>query len=123
MSDFFLYILLFCAFCGILTELITIIIPDTIISLTNNNSEELFKKKFYRFVFLLSGFYMIVVVLLLASGVARFQVYGFILVCMSFFSWLFKSKHKKNTCILVMESTLSLILLIDVARSIIREFV
>jgi hypothetical protein len=121
-SNLFLFVLLFCTCAGIIAELITIAVPGKIISITEKNPEELLQKSFYKLIFLLSTFYMAVVLLLLFSGIRRFQVYGLVIFVISLSGWLFRAKLKKHDYLIVVESTICLILLLDIARSVINNF-
>ncbi len=122
MSDIFLGLLFICAGAGIISELITIAIPDKIITITEQEPERLLRKKFYRFIFTLSGLYILAIVLLLFSGIERFRNYGLIILGLSTLGWLFRSRLKKYTCLLIAESTVSLILLIDIVRRIVEAW-
>jgi hypothetical protein len=120
-STFFLFLLLFCSCAGIIAELITIAVPEKIISITEKNPEELLQKRFYKIIFTLSSFYMVVVLLLLFSGIQRFQIYALIIFIISFSGWLFRAKLKKHDYLVVAESTICLILLIDIVRSVVGD--
>lgn len=123
MPDLFLLLILFCAGAGIISEIITISAPGRVLEITEKNPEEMFESKFYRFLFTLSGLYILVIILLLFSGNDRFRLYAVVIMCISFSGWIFRSKLKKHTYILVAESTISLILLIDIVRTVIGEIV
>lgn len=123
MPDLFLLLILFCAGAGIISEIITISAPERVLEITEKNPEEMFESKFYRFLFTLSGLYILVIILLLFSGNDRFRLYAVVIMCISFSGWIFRSKLKKHTYILVAESTISLILLIDIVRTVIGEIV
>lgn len=123
MPDLFLLLILFCAGAGIISEIITISAPERVLEITEKNPEELFKSRFYRFLLTLSGLYILVIILLLFSGNDRFRLYAVVIMCISFSGWIFRSKLKKHTYILVAESTISLILLIDIVRTVIGEIV
>ena len=121
MPDVFISLLLFCAGAGIISEIITISAPERVLEITEKDPEELFNSKFFRFLFTLSVLYILVILLLLFSGNDRFRLYAVVIMCISFSSWIFRSKLKKHTYILVAESTVSLILLIDIVRTIVGE--
>ena len=121
MPDLFLLLILFCAGAGIISEIITISAPERVLEITEKNPEELFKSRFYRFLLTLSGLYILVIILLLFSGNDRFRLYAVVIMCISFSGWIFRSKLKKHTYILVAESTISLILLIDIVRTVIGK--
>ena len=123
MPDLFLLLILFCAGAGIISEIITISAPERVLEITEKDPEELFNSKFYRFLFTLSGLYILVIILLLFSGNDRFRLYAVVIMCISFSSWIFRSKLKKYTYILVAESTVSLILLVDIVRRIVGEII
>ena len=123
MHDLLLVPLLICACAGIISEIITISVPDRVIDITEKNPEELFEKKFYRFLFTLSGLYVLVIILLIFSGSAKFRIYAMVIMCISLFGWVFRSTLKKHTNLIIAESTVSLILLIDIVRTIIGEIV
>jgi len=91
------------------------------LEITEKNPEELINSKFYRFILTLSGLYILVIILLLFSGNDRFRIYAVVIMCISFSGWVFRSKLKKHTYILTAESTISLILLIDIVRIIIGK--
>ena len=122
MSNLFLFFLLLCTCAGIIAELITIAVPEKIISITEKKPDELLQKRFYKFILTLSSFYMLVVLLLLFSGIKRFQVYALILFIISVSGWLFRAKLKKHDYLIVAESTICLILLIDIVRSVVDNF-
>lgn len=116
-------ILLVCALAGIISELLTIAMPDKILGITDSNPEELLANKFYKALFVLSGFYLVVVVLLFASGIERFQTYAFVMLCMSLLGLIFKTHLKKYPSVFILESTISLIILLDIVRRIVKEFI
>ena len=90
MPDLLISLLLFCAGAGIISEIITISVPERVLEITEKNPEELFDSKFYRFVFTLSGLYILVIILLLFSGNERFRLYAVVIMCISFSSWIFR---------------------------------
>lgn len=121
MSDLFMISLLLCACAGIISEIITITVPEKIVDITQQDPEELIQKKFYKFIFALSALYMLVVILLIFSGNNRFRLYAVVILCISIFGWLFRAKLKKHIYIIVAESTVCIIMLIDIVRTIISE--
>lgn len=123
MSELYMGIILVCACAGIISELITIAVPEKIISIVEKEPEELLKKRFYRMLFTLSGLYLLVVLLLFLSGNDRFQIYGLVILILSTIGWLFRKKLRQHMYLLVAESTVSLIVLIDVVRRIVQEMV
>ena len=80
------------------------------------------ESRFYRFVFMLSGLYLGAIVLMLFSGVERFKLYALLLIALSFAAWLLRSLLLRMRVMQVAESTICLILLLDVARSLIRQY-
>ncbi len=123
MSDIYLGLLLVCVCAGILSELITIAIPYKILGITEQEPEKLLKKRLYKVLFTLSGLYILSIVLLLFSGYERFRIYAFVILVLSLNGWVFRGTLKKHTYIVVIESTINLILLIDVVRTVIKEIV
>ncbi len=123
MSDVYLGLLLVCACAGILSELITIAIPYTILGITEEEPEKLLNKRFYKVLFTLSGLYILSVLLLLFSGNERFRIYAFVILVLSMSGWIFRRTLKKYTILLVVESTVSLVLLIDVVRTLVKEII
>ena len=123
MSDIYMGMILVCASAGIISELITIAVPEKIISIIEKDPGPLLQKRFYRMLFTLSGLYILVVLLLFLSGNDRFRIYGLIILSLSTIGWLFRKKLKQHTYLLVAESTVSLIVLIDVVRRIVQEMV
>lgn len=123
MSDIYLGLLLVCACAGIMSELITIAIPYKILGITEQEPEELLKKRLYKVLFALSGLYILSVFLLLFSGHERFCIYAFVILVLSMGGWVFRKTLKNHTYIIVVESTISLILLIDVVRTVVKEII
>lgn len=122
MSDFLLITILICACAGVISELITIALPEKIVKITEKEPDKLLKEKFYRLILILSFPYMLAIILLLFSGNERFRIYAVIILTISLFGWIFKTKLKHHLYIIMIESGICLILLIDVVRNIMREF-
>lgn len=114
-------ILLFGSCAGALSEIITIAVPEKIIAITQKEPEDLLNTKFYRFVFTLSGVYFITIILLFFSGINRFQVYALILLIISVTGWNLRRIKRGYMYLLLAESTICLILLLDIVRSLYGE--
>ena len=111
-----LLLLVSCA--GIIAEIVTISAPEKIIGIIDKDPNELTNDRFYRVLIILSAVYMLVIILLFFSGNNRFRIYGTVMVVISLFGWIFRSSLKKHTSIIIAESTIGLILLIDIVRTI-----
>lgn len=121
MPDLVLILLLIGTLAGILSELITIAMPEKILRLTEQQPELLAKQPFYQFLFILSGLYILLVSMLLFSGFGNFRIYGAVILILSVSGWVFRNIFLKYAYLLVVESTISLILLLDIVRTIIGE--
>jgi hypothetical protein len=114
-----MFTLLVCACAGIISEIITITIPEKIIDIVQKDPEELLHQRFYKFLLFLSGLYIGFVILLFFSGIDRFRYYGIIILVLSVSGWLLRAKLEKYTFLIIANSTVCLILLLDVVRGII----
>jgi hypothetical protein len=122
MPDWLLFCLFVCASAGIVCEVITIVAPDKIIALLHQDPDVALKSKFYRIVFIFSGFYILGTVFLLFSGVPAFVLYGLIILCLSIAGWLLKARLQDFVYLVVAESTVNLIILIDIVRKVLMEW-
>jgi hypothetical protein len=113
-----MFILLICACAGIISEIITITVPEKIIDIVQKDPEELLQQRFYKFLLFLSGLYIGFVILLFLSGIDRFRYYGIIILVLSLSGWLLRAKLEKYTFLIIVNSTVCLILLLDVVRGI-----
>ncbi len=123
MSLIFIFFLLIFAFAGIISEIITITVPEKIISIIQKDPEQLLQQRFYKFVLILSGLYMGAIILLFFSGIDRFRSYAVIILCLSLTGWIFRAKLEKYTFFVIANSTVCLILLLDVVRGVIINFI
>lgn len=113
--------LLLCSCAGIIAEIITISAPEKVIGIIDNDPADIARNRFYRALFILSAVYMLLVILLFFSGNYRFRIYGAVIVAISISGWVFRSSFKKHTFIVIAESTISLILLFDIIRTVIGD--
>lgn len=122
MPSWLLILLFICACAGIVCEIITLIAPHRIMAIMHDDPEKIMKNRFYLFIFLLSGPYLLIFVLLLVSGVKRFIIYGIFILCLSILGLLFKSRLKDHIYLVVAESTVCLIILLDIIRNILKTW-
>lgn len=120
-SETYLVVLLICTCAGVLAELITITDPAGVLRVAQSTAEDTSLSTFQRVLLALSLFYMVAIVLMVFSGSNRLGIYAGIIVCMSLAGWLLRPFLAKHLFLLVAESTVSLILLLDTARSIVRS--
>ncbi|MFW6221013.1 MAG: hypothetical protein ACOC4C_00980 [Fibrobacterota bacterium] len=121
MSIFFQHLLIFCSTAGVISELISIGWPEKIVGILQRDPEELIGDVFYRSVFILSSFYLLAIILLFFSEYRFFNTYAIILLLNSLFIWLFRRIVFRFRIIQIAESTLCLILLFDVIRTVIKS--
>jgi hypothetical protein len=113
--------LLFCSGAGVISEIITIAMPNRIVGMLQRDPDEIIHNGFYRFMFLLSSFYLLAIFLMFFSGYGVFKIYGLILLLNSFFIWIARKLVLRYRVMQVAESTLCLILLLDVIRTVGRS--
>jgi len=117
MHGIFTLLLLICSCAGIVAEILTISSPEKIMGMIDMDPAEITNDRLNRMLFTLSFVYMLVIVLLFFSGNGRFRVYGAVMVAISLLGWMFRSSLRKHTFIMRAESTISLILLVDIVRT------
>ncbi len=110
--------LLFCASAGVVSEIITIAVPEKIVGMLQRDPEEIVQQGFYRFVFVLSAFYLMAIILMFFSAFPVFRIYGVILLVNSLLIWIARKWILQYRFFQVAESTICLILLLDVVRKI-----
>jgi hypothetical protein len=120
MNNFVMWLILVCACAGIASELITIIVPRRIVGMIGQDPAAFVLTRFYLLLFFLSGLYIIAVVLLVMSGIDLFRVYGVTILILSALGLIFKKILQRHIPLLLAESTINLILLLDVARKLVR---
>lgn len=121
MSIFLQHILIIGSIAGVISELITIGWPEKIVGLLQREPEELIGDIFYRSLFVLSSFYLLAIVLMFFSEYRYFHAYAIFLLFNSLFIWLFREVVFRVRIIQIAESTLCLILLIDVIRTVFKS--
>lgn len=121
MSIFLQHLLIFCSAAGIISELISIGWPEKVVGILQRDPHELIGDSFYRFLFVLSSFYLLAIVLMFLSDHRFFHAYAVILLLNSLFIWLFRKLIFRIRVVQIAESTLCLILLIDVIRTVVQS--
>ncbi len=141
MNQIFSTILLLCTSFAIIAEILGIVMIDKLLELMDFSSalsrahrdednEELLSSpppipdKLMRVFSVLSIFYLLDIFLLLFSNDRIFTIYGAILLAMSLLLWVLKRNLKKGMkAVALIESTICLIILIDVARTLVNRIV
>ncbi len=113
--------LLACALAGVVAEIITIAVPERILGIADKDPDTILQGGFYRMVFVLSGMYLAGVVLMLVSGPQRFRAHGVVLCLLSVGVWLARKYLLRWRALAVAESTVCLIVLLDVVRNVARS--
>ncbi|MBD3347346.1 MAG: hypothetical protein GF401_20000 [Chitinivibrionales bacterium] len=114
--------LLCCSVAAAAAEIIGLLMPDRILSLVDQDPEKVQESKFPLAMGILSLFYIADILLLILADDKVFKMYGFILIALSLTVWLFRSRLKNLRFLMIVESTLCLIILIDVIRTVVRNF-
>lgn len=115
------YPLLVCACAGVVAEVIAVVVPDKVLSILDRTaSEDLKPGPFLYLLGILSGFYLVAVVMLFVSGDRVFRIYGFVLLILSAAVWLLKRWVRRVRLLLLLDSIVCLIILIDVIRTVLR---
>jgi hypothetical protein len=118
MSQLYDVFLVMCATAGVISEIITIAVPEKIVGMLQRDPEEIIERGFYRFVFVLSAFYLLAIFLMFFSAFPAFRLYGVILLANSFIVWIARKWILRFRLLQVAESTICLILLLDVIRKV-----
>ncbi|MBD3421562.1 MAG: hypothetical protein GF398_15700 [Chitinivibrionales bacterium] len=107
-----------CATGALLAEGAVVTMPERVIDLLDNNQEVSELTSFMKFLGVTSLFYLAVLVLLFFSGDRVFRVYAGILIFLSSSMWLLKRFLRRIKYLMIGESTISIIILIDIIRTI-----
>jgi hypothetical protein len=116
------YAIAVCTLIAISSELFALIAPSYLISLLETSPEKLPRGKVLMFLSASSVFYVIDLVLLLLSGDSVFRLYAASLFALSILVWILKSRIRHLKYLIVSESTLCLIILIDVLRTVLTHY-
>jgi hypothetical protein len=118
-------LILICSAGGIIGEAAAIAFPDKILALLDpERQEEALHSRLTLVLGALSAVYMADVVLLFLSKDTVFILYGYVLVLLSLVVWAARPWFLRWRYLMTLESTLCLIMLIDVVRTIVeRSFV
>jgi hypothetical protein len=108
-----------CLAAGVILEVITVTAPARILKAQELDPEELLGNRFYKSVFILSAFYMIGIMLMFIADDRYLRIYATILLCSSIVVWFLKKWLARFQVIIIAESTVCLILLLDTLRKII----
>ncbi len=123
MSNWILPSLFSCATIGCIGEILVIIMPNRAIELLDHaQTESAPIPTSTMFLGVLSIFSVATTILLFLSGDPVFRIYGITLLALPLVVWLLKQKIKSIKYLIVGESTLCLIMLLDTIRTIAQKF-
>jgi hypothetical protein len=118
-------ILLITTVLSITAELITVLFPQKMVDIIETGQEgengEVYNSLFVKLLGAISVFYVITIGLLVFSPDPVFRVYGLLLVAMSAGMLLLRKQLVRSKYIVMTESAICLIVLLDVARTIIEK--
>lgn len=107
-----------CLFAGVVSELITIAAPRTVLGIVDSDPEELADSPLFRIILSLSALYLIAVVMMFTSGSSLFQTYGLVILGISLGIWMFRKLLLQYRYLQLAATTVCLILLLDTARKV-----
>lgn len=116
-------LLIVCVFAGIISEIITISMPDKVLGIAEKNPDEILNGRFYKVIFFFSAFYFLGIILMFFSGVDIFRMYAVWLLLVSFTAWILRKWLIRFRYLQITESTVCLIVLFDVLRTITKNIV
>ena len=111
-------LLVICSCVAIASEVVAILfINRIIVHMDQAQNDTLKPGPFLIMLGVLSAVYILDVVLLLFSGDPVFRLYGWVLILLSGLVWTFRQFFKRLKAVMIAESTICLVLLIDVVRT------
>ena len=115
------YVLLVCAGAGVVAEIIALLMPDRILEyMQPEPAEKMVPGPFLYVLGILSIMYIGAVVAMFASGDPIFRWYALALLAMSTVTWLLRKRFARWRALMVVDSVICLIVLIDVIRTVVR---
>jgi len=111
---------LVCTGAAIVAETMALVFADRVLAMLAGGPDDVRFTAFLRVLAVLSVFYMLDLVLLLAAGEPVFRVYAFVLVAMGGLLWAMRKYVARWRVVVMLESTVCLVLLVDVAYTVLR---
>jgi hypothetical protein len=108
-----------CTAISITAEIISLLFPDQLLSLIEKKPEELHFTKLLMILSIMSLFYVVEIGLLLFSGDRIFRLYGLAFIVLSSTLILLRNRLSSLRYIIMIESAICLVMLIDVGRTLI----
>lgn len=115
-------LLLCCSTASIIAEVIALIMPDKILKIIERSPEEMQENKTMVLMGILSALYILNIIFLITASDKVFKLYGIILVSLSVSVWIIRKWLKHFKPVMIAESTLCLIVLIDVVRTTVARY-
>jgi len=113
--------ILFIGVCAsICAEVFALMVPGKIIGLMEKPPEEIARSRFVMLLVALSMIYIVTTGMLLFSGDRVFTLYAAVLFMLSSSLWLLRRWIRHLRVLMTVDSTVCLIILIDVARTLLR---
>jgi hypothetical protein len=112
--------LLVCTGAAIVAETMALVCADRVLALVTAKPDEIRPGMFHRVLALLSVFYVGELGLLLFMGDPVFRIYAFALVTMGSALWLARKYVVRWRVVVMLESTVCLVLLVDVAYTVLK---
>jgi len=122
MSQVFLSLLFAGTLFSLISEIITVLFPDSLVQLVTEKPDTITFTGVHKLLAVLSIVYMINVGLLLFSSDPVFRVYAFVLIFLSMSVWVLKKFVNYFKYIMIAESTLCIVILIDILRTILTMY-
>jgi hypothetical protein len=119
MNHWYCILLLVCTGASIIAEVMSILFPDYLIGLVRENPALVRLHAFHYVLGILSLFYMVAIALLVFSSDRIFRIYGFVFIILSVTLTIYVRRRKALHYIVMAESALCLIMLIDVFRAVV----
>lgn len=116
-------LLLICLAAGVISEAITISIPERVLKIEDATPQEIFQDRFYKLIFILSGFYLVGILLMFFTEEHFFRLYAAILLLNSVIIWTVRKWLMRFRIFFIVESTVCLILLLDSCRVLIKDLI
>lgn len=121
MNATYLLLILVATVAAVIAETVTLLFPDSLLQLIEKDPGEQFELTLFQKVSgILSVAYMADIALLLFSGDSQFRLYAMVLVGLSLVIWIVRKRVPYFRYVLIAESTVCLVLLLDTARTAVR---
>jgi hypothetical protein len=120
MNKYYCILLLVCTAISIVAEIISLIFPDKLLDLIEKKPEEITFTPLLMTLSIMSLFYVVEIGMLLFSGDKIFRLYGLAFVILSGVLILLRKRLPALRYVIMLESAICLVILLDVGRTIIK---